>query len=146
LRRGEKKMEHKELVEGVSKFSMVETIKLDKDDAKLLRWLELYRVAALVVAAAAVRAQHGSLEKVANTLWWVDFHVPPEYILKDGEEIDDVDEEEALRRFVEKHAGDEEPGFVRGCHRQAPAGVVRSVPRFRWPTPASARSSPSISA
>jgi hypothetical protein len=99
-------MEHKELVEGVSMYSMVENIELDKDDAKLLRWLDFYQAAVLVVAAAAVRAQHGSLEKVANTLWWADFHVPPEFILKDDEEIHDVDEEEALRQFVEMHVDD----------------------------------------
>jgi hypothetical protein len=99
-------MEHKELVEGVSMYSMVEPIELDKEDARLLRWLDFYQVAALVVAAAAVRVPHGSLEKVANTLWWTDLRVPPEYVLKDDEEIDDVDEEEALRRFVEKHADD----------------------------------------
>ena len=97
-------MEHQELVEGGSMYSMVENIELDKDDAKLLRWLEFYQIAALVIAAAAVRRLHGSLDKVANTLWWADLHVPPELVLKDDEEIDDVGEEEALRRFVEMHA------------------------------------------
>jgi hypothetical protein len=59
-------VEHKELVEGVSMYSMVENIELDKDDAKLLRWLDFYQVAALVVAAAAVWAQHGYLQELSE--------------------------------------------------------------------------------
>ena len=77
---------------------------VERED-KLIRWADCVYNNTMLITAASVLAEQGSLDKVASILWWAGFVVPPRYFPErhEGEDLD-PDEEAALRLWVEGEA------------------------------------------
>ena len=74
---------------------------------ELVNWAETLYENAMLIAAAGVLAEEGSLEKAASVLWWAGFEVPAGYFPAgyEGELLDPGEEEAALRLWVQEEAG-----------------------------------------
>ena len=73
---------------------------------KMVNWAEALYENAMLIAAAGVLAEEGSLEKAASVLWWAGFEVPAGYFPDDHEgALLDRGDEEALRLWVQQEAG-----------------------------------------
>jgi hypothetical protein len=63
----------------------------------------------MLIAAAGVLKGTGSLDLAASVLWWAGYQVPRGYDLNgylwDPGDLDPLEDEEALRMWVEKEAG-----------------------------------------
>ncbi|MDP8951864.1 MAG: hypothetical protein M3N18_06455 [Actinomycetota bacterium] len=72
---------------------------------KMANWAETLYKNAMLIAAAGVLAEEGSLEKAASVLWWAGFEVPAGYF-PDGHEgaLLARGDEEALRLWVQQEA------------------------------------------
>lgn len=77
---------------------------VERED-KLVRWADQLHNNVMIITAAGVLAEQGSLDKAASVLWWAGFAVPAGYF-PDGHEGEDLDpdEEKALRLWVEQEA------------------------------------------
>ena len=72
---------------------------------KTVDWAEGLHKQAMLIVAAGVRAQQGSLDKAASVLWWAGFDVPAGYFPEGHEGADLMPgDEEALRSWVEREA------------------------------------------
>jgi hypothetical protein len=83
-----------------------------KREDRIVRWADSFYLNSMRMTAAASLAECGTLEKAASLLENVGFKVPAGFFPEDEEdEFWSLDEEEALRRYVER----DEEGIRTAC-------------------------------
>lgn len=68
------------------------------EEGRAVDWAKRFYLDAMRITAAASWRREGALEKAASFLWWAGFRVPYGFL---PEEEEDLEDEEALQRYVE---------------------------------------------